>query len=114
MTDTTKYILIGGAVALVVFVVAKKLQPPQEQKSPAAQIMDSGATLINSIKGLVSGSPTSLDKGSTGTGGLPYGGSASDGTSAVSDATGTRVARAYVPSQESYLTSRQRTFGGLD
>lgn len=115
MTDTTKYILLGGAVALGVFFIAKRLQPPQEQKSPASQLLDSGSKLVDSVRGLVSSftSPSGLDTGSTGTGGIPYGGSASDGTAAVSDATGSRIARAYVPAQQTYLTEQQRALGGI-
>jgi hypothetical protein len=93
MTSTTKYILVGGAVAVGVVLVARRIAAAQ-----------AAASKPTGIVGAVSGLQQTYDSLKTSTtlagGGLPY--TTGDGTAAVSDATGMRQARQLVPTSTSY------------
>lgn len=110
MSNTTKYILIGGGVALAVYLVAKKFAPPQEQKSPVAQLFDSAKGMVEAVKTLARPAPGGTELADNT---LPYGPTASDGTAAISDAMGVRQLRALIPAQTAYLTQSQEALVGL-
>lgn len=105
MTSTTKYVLIGGgALVAVVFIAKRMAQQQQATKSTGlAGVASSALDLYSGLKSVSWGSTgNTTTTRSLATGGTPYGPGISDGYAAVSDATGMRSRRLYVPAQETY------------
>jgi uncharacterized membrane protein YebE (DUF533 family) len=97
MTNTTKLVLVGGGALVAVVLIARRMQSTAAAKPTGIAGAVAGVTqAVTSLKGIAYSSPKLAP------GGLPYGPGATDGTAAVSDATGQRVTRALVPSSTQF------------
>ncbi len=108
MTNTTKYILIGGAALVGVVLISKRMAASQAAASKPTGVAGAiaGATQVyDSLKAVSWGRSLDVTRTLDPTG-LPYGPGASDGTAAVSDATGTRQLKAQIPAQIQFYDSR--------
>jgi hypothetical protein len=120
MTNTTKYILLGGVALVGAYVGLRVLQSRSAPATSSSGITGSLSTLINQARGISFGSTTKASTAQTTArtaqtqdgGGLPYGPGASDGYAAVSDATGVRAMRSYIPAQQSHLSDSQAAIAG--
>lgn len=112
MTNTTKYILVGGVALVATVIVYNRVQAAKAaaaKPSGLSGVLSGVKQIYDSSKGFSFRSAPSLLPQD----GLPYGGSASDGTAAITDAMGTRQLHAVVPAQTSYLTNAQLNLAGV-
>jgi hypothetical protein len=100
MTSTTKYILVGGAVAVGVVLVARRIAAAQAAASKPTGIVGAVSGLQQTYDSLKTVFAKPAPSTTLAGGGLPY--TTGDGTAAVSDATGMRQARQLVPTSTSY------------
>jgi hypothetical protein len=120
MSNTLKYLLIGGAALGVVVVVSNKMQrdAASQPKGIMDRLKDAKAAFTSAASGggFSYSAPTSALPSADlrNAGGLPWGPSAgSDGYAAVSDATGVRQLHSIVPAQATFMTDRQAAIAGV-
>lgn len=106
MNHTLKYALIGGGVVAAVVLISRRMAAAQVAASKPTGIVGAAAgakQVYDSLKTVFAKPASSLDSD---VGGIPYGPGVSDGTSAVSDATGVRQLKQLIPSSTRYYDPR--------